>query len=81
MDRHFRKNLAIKLDIGFFQPMHELAVIHALCPNCGVDPGNPEPAEFAFAVFSVPIGIAQAMFHRFPGLAVSGTSYTAVAFG
>ena len=58
MDRHIREDLSVDLDIGFFQSIHKLAVVHALCPDCGVDPGNPESTKLALTVFAITIGVA-----------------------
>tara|TARA_B100000809_G_scaffold158379_1_gene155701 strand:- start:540 stop:962 length:423 start_codon:yes stop_codon:yes gene_type:complete len=81
VDRHIREDLSVKLDIGFFQSINKLAVVHALRSDCGVDPGNPESTKLALAVFPIAIGVAQTMLNGLPGFTETGASHTAVAFG
>src|SRR3712207_8780420 len=47
------QNLAVELDAGLAQAVHELAVAHALAPGGGAYAGDPQPAEVALAVAAV----------------------------
>ena len=49
MNRHFRQRFAIELNPGFVQAMDELTVAQPVLLDGGVDPNDPQLAEFAFA--------------------------------
>src|SRR5919109_2339868 len=44
------EHLAVELDAGLAEAVHELAVAHALAPRGGVDPDDPQAAEVTLAV-------------------------------
>jgi hypothetical protein len=81
MDSHIRENLAVDFNLGFFQSIHELAVIEPLSADCGINSGNPESAKFTFAVFPVSVGITQTMFNSLSGFAETCAPHTAVTLG
>src|SRR3954451_134486 len=56
-DGHVREHLAVELDAGRLQAVHELAVRHALLARRRVDADDPEAAEVALLVPAVPVGV------------------------
>src|SRR5439155_26499143 len=51
------KHLAIQLDAGQAQAVHQLRVAHAVLPRGGVDACDPQATEVALAVAAVAVGI------------------------
>src|SRR3954449_11772805 len=51
------QHLAVELDLGQAQAVHQLAVAHALLAGGGVDALDPQAAELALAVIVVPVGV------------------------
>src|SRR3954453_9199888 len=51
------QHLAVELDLGQAQAVHELAVAHALLAGGGVDALDPQAAEVALAVLAVAVGV------------------------
>src|SRR3954454_235813 len=49
------QDLAVQLDTGQLQPVHELRVAHAVELGCGVDAGDPQAAEITLAVAAVTV--------------------------
>ena len=74
-----REHLAVDLDAGLLQAVHELAVGHALVPRRGVDAGDPEPAEVALAVAAVAVGVGVGLEQRLLGALVARLGLPAVA--
>src|SRR4051812_16842489 len=56
-DRDVREHLAVKLDAGQLEAVHELAVAHALAAGGGVDAGDPEATEVALLVAPVAVRV------------------------
>src|SRR2546430_9756153 len=50
MNGHLGKNLAIYLDIGRMNSVHQLAVAHAMHTCSSVDACNPQPAHITLAI-------------------------------
>src|SRR6478609_7064224 len=51
------QHLAVELDLGQAQSVHQLAVAHALLAGGGVDALDPQAAELALAVLAVAVGV------------------------
>src|SRR3954470_4146030 len=51
------QHLAVELDLGEAQAVHQLAVAHALLAGGRVDALDPQAAELALAVLAVAVGI------------------------
>src|SRR3954465_13360392 len=51
------QHLAVELDLGQAQAVHQLAVAHALLAGGGVDALDPQAAELALAVLAVTVGV------------------------
>src|SRR3979409_2479245 len=51
------QHLAVELDLGQLQAVHQLAVAHALLAGGGVDALDPQAAELALAVLAVAVGV------------------------
>src|SRR4051794_37735063 len=51
------EHLAVELDLGELQTVHELAVGEALLARRGVDALDPQAAELALAVLAVAVGV------------------------
>src|SRR4051812_10111189 len=56
-DGDVREHLAVELDAGLLQAMHELAVRHALLARRGVDADDPETAEVTLLVAAVAVRV------------------------
>src|SRR6185295_2403845 len=80
-DGHVRQHLAVELDAGGLQAVHELAVRHALLAGGGVDPDDPQAAEVALLVAAVAIGVRVRLDERFLGALVARMRLTAEALG
>src|SRR5215210_6931367 len=61
------QHLAVQLDAGQLQAVHERAVAHALLAGGGVDAGDPQAAEVALAVAPVAIGVGVGLHDRLLG--------------
>src|SRR3954447_5920258 len=70
-DGDVREDLAVHLDLGEAQAVHELAVGEALTARGGVDAGDPEAAEVALAVAAVAIRVAVRLEQRLLGALVA----------
>src|SRR4051794_41977565 len=53
-DGDVREDLAVELDAGELEAVHELSVAHAVLPRGGVDARDPQAAEVALAVAAGP---------------------------
>jgi hypothetical protein len=58
------QDLAVQLDIGFFQAVDKAAVWHPVLAGGGIDARDPQAAEIALAIAPVAIGIPQRLHHR-----------------
>src|SRR5450755_315438 len=79
VDGHVGQNLAIELNLGDLQSVHELRVGHAVLARGGVDAGDPQAAEVALAVAAVPIPVLIGLEHRLLGSSVMPTGIAPVA--
>src|SRR5450631_4029967 len=70
--RHLSKNLAINLNIGNMNRVHQIAVAHAIHAGGSIDARNPQAAHIALAIFAVAIHIRHRAHDRF----VRGTEET-----
>src|SRR5918992_364615 len=75
------QHLAVDLDTGLLQAVHELAVRHALLASGGVDADDPQPPEVALAVTAVAIGVGVGLEQGLLGALVALGGLTAVALG
>src|SRR5271154_2367036 len=75
------EHLAIELDAGQGQAVHELRVAHAVDARSGVDAGDPQPAEVALAVAPVAVGVRVGLQQRLLGALVVGVRLAAEALG
>src|SRR5207248_412318 len=57
MHSHLGKNLAIDLDVGSMNSVHQLAVAHAMHTCSRVDTCNPQAAHITLAITAVAIHI------------------------
>jgi len=62
---HFGENLAIYIDIGCMDGMHEFAVANAVHTSGGVDARDPEAAHVALAIAAVTIHVSHRAHDRF----------------
>src|SRR6202022_2924195 len=63
-NRQVREHLAIDVDTGQLEAMHELVVGHALAAGGCVDPGDPQLAHVALACPPIAIGVLERMEDR-----------------
>src|SRR5687768_3185236 len=63
-DGQVSQDLAVDLDPGLAQAVHEHAVTHVVLVRRRVDAGDPEAAEVALLVATVTIGVPPAALHR-----------------
>ncbi len=66
---HIGKDLAIELDTGLFESVHECGVVHIVQTARRIDTDDPELSEFTFLLFSVAVSVYQAslnLLFRFP---------------
>src|ERR1700674_1677741 len=66
-NRQIRQHLAIDVDAGQLEAVHELVVGHPLAARRRVDPGDPELAHVARACPPVAIGVLERMHHCLVG--------------
>src|SRR5580693_3845408 len=58
-DRDIGQDLAVEVEPGQFDPVHELRVCQPVLPRTGIDPLDPQGSEIALAVAPVAISVAQ----------------------
>src|SRR4051794_39185105 len=73
------EHLAVELDPGELQPVHELAVVQAVLARGGVDARDPQPAEVALAVAAVAVRVRVRLHDRFLGALVVAVRLAAEA--
>ena len=56
-DGQLGQHAAVHFDLGQLEALDEPVVSHALGPDRGVDPLDPQPPERALAVLAVPVGV------------------------
>src|SRR5215813_12047920 len=74
-------DLAVDLDPGLEDAVHELRVGHAMLARGGVDALDPKPAERALLVAPVAVGVLQALLDLLDADAERQLGATAVALG
>ena len=79
--RHVGEDLAVELDLGELQAVHEGVVGEAVLAGAGVDAHDPQLAELALAHAAVAIGVLEAALDLFFGAAVARVLGAAVALG
>src|SRR5207302_5385691 len=75
------KHLPVELDLGQPQPVHQLAVAHALATSRRVDARDPQPPEVALAVAPVPVRVRVRLEQCLLGPLVAGVRLAPVALG
>src|SRR6185503_3780347 len=80
-DGDVREHLAVKLDAGRLEAVHELAVAHALLPRGRVDAHDPEPPEVALLVAPVAVRVRIRLDERFLGALVARVRLPAEPLG
>ena len=61
VDRHFAEHLAVDLDAGSLQAVHERGVVHAVELAGGGDTGDPQGAEVSLLQAAADIGVGQGL--------------------
>src|SRR5262249_52009545 len=79
--REIGHDLAVDLDSGLQDAVHELRVGHAMLAGRSIDALDPEPAECALLVAAVAIGILQALLDLLDADAERHLGAAAIAFG
>src|SRR5579875_2821330 len=75
------EHLAVELDAGEREAVHELRVAHAVLARGGVDAGDPQAAEVALAVAPVAVGVGVRLQQRLLRATVVGVRLAAKALG
>src|ERR1700690_3267269 len=75
------EHLAVELDAGQLEAVHQLRVAHAVDPCGGVDAGDPQAAEVALAVAPVAVGVGVCLEQSLLGALVVGVCLAAEALG
>src|SRR3954452_21200602 len=75
------QHLAVQLDTGQLQPVHELRVAHAVELGGGVDAGDPQATEVALAVAAVTVRVGLRLDDGFLGALVIVVRLAAVPLG
>ena len=61
VDGHLRQHLAVQLDAGLLQAVHEGGVVHTLSTNSVVDAGDPQVAELALLLLTADESVVTAL--------------------
>src|SRR4029450_9364898 len=80
-DGDVSEHLAVELDAGLLQTVHELAVRHALLARRGVDANEPETAEVPLLVAAVAVRVRIRLEQRLLGALVTGMRLPAEPLG
>src|SRR5688572_5625428 len=67
MDREVCENLAVDLDPGLLQAVHERAVAHVVLARARIDARDPEATEVALLVLAIAVRVPPAAFDGFLG--------------
>src|ERR1700689_188240 len=73
------EHLAVELDAGQLEAVHQLRVAHAVDPRGGVDAGDPQAPEIALAVAPVAVGVGVCLEQGLLGALVVGVRLAAEA--
>src|SRR5580658_7708368 len=66
-DRYIGQDLAVEIQSGEFDPVHELRIGQPVLARARIDPLDPQGAEIALAVAPVAIGITQRLLDLLDG--------------
>src|SRR5215210_3982053 len=80
-DGDVREHLAVELDAGLLEAVHELAVAHALLAGGGVDAHDPELAKVPLLVAAVAVGVSVRLEEGLLGPLVARVRLPAEALG
>src|SRR5271156_1965840 len=80
-DRDIGQYLAVEIEPGQLDAVHELRVGQSVLPRAGIDPLDPQGAKIALAVAPVAIGVAQRLLDLLDRDAVGGAAAPAIALG
>src|SRR5687767_2289110 len=80
-DGDVREHLAVELDAGLLEAVHELAVAHALLAGGGVDADDPQPPEVTLLVAAVAVRVRIRLEQGLLGPLVAGVRLPAEALG
>jgi hypothetical protein len=64
-DGQIGEDLAINLDIGHAEGMHQTAIIQAMNASSGIDADNPQSAHIPLAIATISIGESHRAHHGF----------------
>ena len=67
VDGHLAQHLAVQLDAGLLQAVHEGGVVHALGTNSVFDAGDPQVAELALLLLTTNESIVARLHHSLFG--------------
>ena len=73
--------LAVQVDVGLLQTVHEYAVAGAIEAAGGIDPLDPQGAEIALLQFTAIIGVREAFLNAVLGNGVNVLAAAEAAFG
>ena len=79
VDSHVGEHLAVELDAGPLQTVHEHGVGHAVLAGASVDAGDPELADLALLVAAIAVLVLERMIDLLLGLGVGAGLGTIVA--
>ena len=68
VDGHLRQHLAVQLDAGLLQAVHEGGVVHTLSTNSVVDAGDPQVAELALLLLTADESVVAALHNGLLGI-------------
>src|SRR4051794_40176356 len=80
-DRDVREHLAVEIEPGQLDAVHELRVGQPVLACAGIDPLDPQRAKITLAVAPVAIGVAQRLLDLFDRDAVGSAAAPAIALG
>lgn len=78
---HLREDLAVELDAGELEAVHELRVGDLVHAGGGVDAGDPQAADLALLVATVAVLILERVLHLLLGVLVAARRLTVIALG
>src|SRR5450759_63308 len=67
VDRHVGEHLAVQVDLGLLEAVHEHGVRQAVEARAGVDAGDPQLADLALLGLAVAVGVLQRVLHLLLG--------------
>ena len=67
VDGHFAEDLAVQVDAGLFQAVHEGGIVHAVGLAAGADAGDPQAAEISLFQAAADVAVAAGLHHGLVG--------------